>query len=283
MIRDEGTWGSIDTLSFNILIPALIIGTISEAALVEISAWSILFCIAVVLVALSASLAVVYWLAVPGKIDKTAFSSVFQTSTRWNASIALVVIAAFFDAAAVAIVAVVMVGLMPLVNAINITVLVRLHGADGSLFTTTMMNVLKNPIIIACLVGIVITVLNLDLPVVVEDSLNLMGQASIATVLLSLGAGLQISQVQGNTLPIGISVILKLLVMPTTVYAVGWWIGISSATLVIMTIATAMPTAMNGYVLAKKMGGDAPLYASCGTVQTLLSFVTVPLWMLLFL
>ena len=282
-IQDEGTWESIDTLNFRVLIPALIVGTISKAALLEISASSILVCIALILAVLSGLLAVLYWLLVPRRIEKSSFSSVFQTSTRWNASIALVVIAAFFDASAVAIVALVMVGLMPLVNAVNITVLVRLHGSSGPLFATTMVNVIKNPIIIACLAGICISVVSFELPVVVDDGLNTLGQASIATVLLSLGAGLQISQIRGNALPIGISAVLKLCAMPAMVLAFGASLGIPHETLVIMTIATAMPTAMNGYVVAKKMGGDAPLYASCGTVQTLLSFLTVPLWMLVLL
>ena len=283
MLRDESTWDSIDTLNFQVLIPALIIGTISQSSLFEISAWSILVCISLVLVVLSAILGVVYWLCVPGMVAKDAFSSVFQTSTRWNASIALVVISTFFDVSAVAVVAIVMVGLVPLVNAINITVLVRLHDASGSMVLGTVVNVLKNPIILACFIGIAISALNLDLPMMARDSLNLMGQASIATVLLSLGAGLQISNARGNAFPIVLSVILKLLAMPVMVFVAGWSLGIANDTLVIMTVATAMPTAMNGYVVAKKMGGDAPLYASCGTIQTLLSFVTVPLWMLLFL
>ena len=283
LLRDEVAWGAIDTLNFQILIPALILGTISQAALVEISAWGILVCIFLVLVGLSVILGVVYWLWVPKWMAKDAYSTVFQTSTRWNASIALVVITAFFDVSAVAVVAVVMVGLMPLVNVINIAVLVRLHNASGSMFWATMVNVLKNPIILACLMGIAISVLNLNLPLVVQESLNLMGHASIATVLLSLGAGLRFSQVRSSVFPIVLSIILKLLAMPMMVFAVGWALGIAHNTLIVMTIATAMPTAMNGYVVAKKMGGDAALYASCGTMQTFLSFATVPLWMLLFL
>lgn len=280
MLRDDAIWASIDTLNFQVLIPALIIGTISQADILEIAAWEILVCIAVVLAVLSLVLGIVYWAAVPVVLEKEAFSSVFQTSTRWNASIALVVIAAFFDGSAVAVVAVVMVGLMPLVNAINITVLVELHNKSDSMLLTAMVNVLKNPIILGCIIGISIASLSIGIPSVVQESFELMGQASIATVLLSLGSGLKISQISGNVTPIALSTFLKLIAMPSLVYFLGTGLGIGHSTVVIMTVATAMPTAMNGYVLAKKMGGDAPLYASCGTVQTLLSFVTVPLWVL---
>jgi len=33
---------------------------------------------------------------------------------------------------------------------------------------------------------------------------------------------------------------------------------------------------MNGYLLARQMGGDAPLYAAVTTVQTVASFLTIP-------
>lgn len=38
---------------------------------------------------------------------------------------------------------------------------------------------------------------------------------------------------------------------------------------------------MNGYLLAKQMGGDAGLYASVATIQTAASFVTIPLVLLI--
>ncbi len=33
---------------------------------------------------------------------------------------------------------------------------------------------------------------------------------------------------------------------------------------------------MNGYLLARQMGGDAPLYAAVATLQTAVSFITIP-------
>ena len=42
----------------------------------------------------------------------------------------------------------------------------------------------------------------------------------------------------------------------------------------------AVPTASNGYILAKKMGGDAALYADILAWQTILSMLTLPLLIL---
>ena len=43
-----------------------------------------------------------------------------------------------------------------------------------------------------------------------------------------------------------------------------------------LALCGAVPTAMNGYLLARQMGGDAPLYAATVTVQTAVSFFSIP-------
>jgi len=47
---------------------------------------------------------------------------------------------------------------------------------------------------------------------------------------------------------------------------------------VIMIVAASVPTAVNGYVLARKMGGDAEFYAAAATAQVAASFLTMPLF-----
>ena len=38
---------------------------------------------------------------------------------------------------------------------------------------------------------------------------------------------------------------------------------------------------MNGYLLAKELGGDAPLYAAVVAIQTIVSFISIPLFLTL--
>jgi len=40
---------------------------------------------------------------------------------------------------------------------------------------------------------------------------------------------------------------------------------------------TAVPAASNSYILARQMGGDAPLMAQIITVETLIAVVTMPI------
>lgn len=52
--------------------------------------------------------------------------------------------------------------------------------------------------------------------------------------------------------------------------------GVGGQELQYLALSAAVPTAMNGHLLAKQLGGDAELYAAVVTMQTALSFVTIP-------
>ena len=48
-----------------------------------------------------------------------------------------------------------------------------------------------------------------------------------------------------------------------------------------MPDTAALPPAPTSYVLARQMGGDAPLVAAMLSVQTLAAAVVLPLWIML--
>ena len=54
------------------------------------------------------------------------------------------------------------------------------------------------------------------------------------------------------------------------------WFGLSGANLVIVAACSAVPTSPSSYVLARQMGGDAPLLAQIITLQTIFAVITMP-------
>ncbi len=281
LVQDSAVWTALDRINFRILIPALIISTIAQTNIHAVSGLRLGAAIVLVLLTLTLILVFLCRLLVPAVVDYPAYSSIFQTSTRWNASIAIVVATLIFDPVAITVIAIIMVVLMPIVNVINISMMMRLPGAHDTSVAGTLVQFSRNPIILGCLIGILLSVTRAPLPEPIINSLDILGMASIGTILLSLGAGLNLSAFQRRLIPIAISSFLKLIAMPSLVLLFGSLLDIGAAFLIVITVATAMPTATNGYVVAQEMGGDAPLYASICTVQMLLSFVTVPLWLLL--
>ncbi len=64
--------------------------------------------------------------------------------------------------------------------------------------------------------------------------------------------------------------------MPALALALALWFGLSGANLAIVAVCSAVPTASSAYVLARQMGGDAPLLAQIITLQTILAAITMP-------
>jgi malonate transporter len=57
--------------------------------------------------------------------------------------------------------------------------------------------------------------------------------------------------------------------------------GISGPAVIACMVCAGVPTAMSAYVLARQMGGDAALIATTVTLQTLISFISIPLLIIL--
>ena len=67
---------------------------------------------------------------------------------------------------------------------------------------------------------------------------------------------------------------------PEIFLSVAAGLGLGQTEVMTGIVIMAVPTASNGYILAKKMGGDAALYADILAWQTILSMLTLPLLIL---
>ena len=66
------------------------------------------------------------------------------------------------------------------------------------------------------------------------------------------------------------------------VEGLAWALGLSGLLVQVAVLLAALPTATSAYILARQLGGDAPLMAGIISGQTLLAMVTIPLMLSLF-
>lgn len=279
-LMDESGWRSLDQLSFYLLYPVLLFVTIAKADFAGLSFSEVMLAlaapwaaIAVMLLASRPLLAKIGW------VTTAQFSSVFQTSVRWNGFIALAVAERLLDAGAMAIVALVMAALVVPVNIATIYVVLRhsSHGPAGA--TGTLKRMATNPIVLGCLAALGLRWAGLSLPEPVMTTLDLISRGALAMGLIGIGAGLQASSIARPQWATALPSLLKLVVLPAAAMAISTMIGLPVATTMTIVLCAAVPTAMNGYVVARQLGGDAPLYAAIVTIQTFASFLTIPLFL----
>jgi predicted permease len=71
--------------------------------------------------------------------------------------------------------------------------------------------------------------------------------------------------------------VLKLAVVPLLIFACLKALGVVGTPAAVALLCGAVPTGSGAYVLAKQMGGDAPLIANILTAQVIFAAVTIPL------
>ena len=210
-------------------------------------------------------------------MTNSQFTSLFQSGTRFHGFIALAIILKLYGETGAAYAAIIMAILVPPINLVNIVVL----AAYGTGQTPTLRNiarvVVRNPIIWGALTGLAINFAGLGLWEPLGTAIDLLGNAALGAGLLIVGAGLRIKAALKPSALVWFGVVSKLLFTPALVLALAYLTGLSGEAFEAAMICAAVPTAMNGYVLARTMGGDAELYAATATVQTALSFISIPL------
>ena len=170
-----------------------------------------------------------------------------------------------------------MVAIIPLVNVFSVSVLAHYASPEKQSARAIAMTVVRNPLIWACAIGLAVNVLHVPLPKIWHEVADALGRSSLAIGLLVTGAGLHLEGLFRPSLGAAVGVFLKLILMPVLGIALGLWFGLTGANLVIVAACSAVPASSSAYVLARQMGGDAPLLAQIITLQTILAAITMPI------
>jgi predicted permease len=210
-------------------------------------------------------------------IDGPAFTSIFQGATRWQTYVALAVSDNLFGTHGLALASVAMVAIIPLVNVFSVSVLAHYASSKKQSAGAIVMTVARNPLIWACAIGLALNVAHVPLPKLWHEVADALGRSSLAIGLLVTGAGLHLEGMFRPSLAASVAVFLKLVLMPVIAVVLALWFGITGSDLAIVTACAAVPASSSAYVLARQMGGDAPLLAQIITLQTILAAVTMPI------
>lgn len=144
-------------------------------------------------------------------------------------------------------------------------------GGAGAALRRAAYGWLSNPILLACLGGLLFALLEIGLPAFARRGLAAVGQLALPSALLCIGAALHTARVQGS-LPTAVAAsILKVALLPVIGLLLARWIGLSADLTRIALIFLACPTASASYVLAQQLKGDAALASSIVVVSTVLA------------
>ena len=270
----ENTWPGIEKLTYFILFPALLVGTLGNQSL-DGAPWPKILAVVVGTLAIAAT-ALALWYRFQPFLGGPTFTSIFQGGVRFNTYIALAVAQAFFGHEGLTLAAVAAGLMIVLINLLCVFVLVMYGNTASKGITLYVREVAGNPLVLGCAIGWFLSLSGIGLPGITEDILEMVGRAALPLGLLAVGAALKPEAVAGHAGSIAISSIVQFGLKPVSAALIISGVGLSGVAASVLLVAFMVPTAPSAYILARQLGGDAETMASIITFQTLLAFLAMP-------
>lgn len=136
--------------------------------------------------------------------------------------------------------------------------------------------VARSPVLIAIVLGGVVSALGVTVPVPVQRFLDLIGGAAAPCALFAIGLFLSGTSIRANLREVGLVTIAKVLLQPLLALSiVPWFLPLDSVWAQAALLMAALPTASNAFVLAKQYDIFAEETSAAILLSTVLSMFTV--------
>lgn len=263
-------WDQVEILVYYFLFPVLLFHSIVKSPLDLGAASSLIGAgLALGLCGIALSYALPHLPFIGRHIDPRLHAASAQVAFRFNSFIGLALAERLAGPEGLLLLAVLIGVCVPLFNVGAVWPMA--HHAQRSMGR----ELLRNPLIIATVSGLIANVLGLRVPVWADPTLNRIGGASLALGLMAAGAGLRFASLgQAKVLAVAVLAI-KHLLLPLIALGLSRAFGLSPVQATILLAFSALPTASSAYVLAARMGYDGAYVAGLVTLSTLLGVVSL--------
>ncbi|MCD8324182.1 MAG: AEC family transporter [Clostridiales bacterium] len=175
------------------------------------------------------------------------------------------------------------IGAVPLYNIYSVIVL-TFEGdypegeRDTGKIKQACVNILKNPIIIAIVIGVVVALLGNPMPTLVNSTVENIAKMATPLALIGLGAGFEGRKALKKIKPTLGASFIKLIAQAAIFLPLAARLGFTGEKMVALAVMLAGPATPSCYIMAKNMHNDGVLTASIVVATTLLASVTLTAW-----
>ena len=167
--------------------------------------------------------------------------------------------------------------IVPMYNVIAVVTLEVFRGSKPDL-KDIFKNLLKNPILIGAICGIIAILTGLKLPTALENPISMLGEAASPLALLLLGASFNFDTVAKEKRNLTICLIGRLLIFPAVGLIGGALMGFTGVKLMTLVAIFASPSAVTSFTMAQQMDSDYELAGNCVVFSSAISCFTMFMW-----
>lgn len=269
-------WAQLERLIYFLLFPAMLVSTLATANVAQVPVVRV----ALALLGSMGLFAALLWrFRRRLKLEAAAFTSVFQGALRFNTYVGVAGAAALHGSPGATVAAVAVALMVPVVNVLCVASFVAAGTLGPSSVGKSLAALIKNPLILACVIGIALNLTGIGLPGWSGDAIALLGRAALPMGLVAVGVALRPHALMRFDRGVWAANLVKLVLMPASVLVLAVLLGLDPVSRDVVLLFAALPTATSAYILARQLGGDAELMAALITGQTLLAMLTLPAWL----
>lgn len=170
---------------------------------------------------------------------------------------------------------------VPFLNMFAVVILELFRGGKVKPFKI-LLSVVKNPLIIAAVLALILKLTGISLPSPVFSAVKSFGNVATPLSLLSLGAFFKFSGLKHDAADVLITSIGRLIVVPLFVCAAAYKLGFRGAEFASTLIAFGAPVAVMSFPMAQQMDSDYTLAGELVVVQSAISCLTLFFWIFLY-
>ncbi len=267
-------WQSAEKMTYFMLMPALLISSLANKDISNLP-WQQMLLTVQGTVLVSAVLMSLWWVF---KRDRGGplFTSVFQGGVRFNTYIALAVAEAMFGSKGLLLTALGAGFMIPLINLLCISAFSLTISTTRFSMKGFLRSLITNPLILGCVIGGTLNITGIGLTSALDGTFALVGKAALPIGLMAVGAAYRFTNFNHQLWPLAVTSAMQFIIRPLTAFTLATSFGLNATITTVAVILFAVPTAPSAFILSRQLGGDYVTMASIITLQSAISFVSLP-------
>jgi predicted permease len=280
-LTDDIFLKTADRLTYYIFFPLLLfwkIGGASTALSSDFGLYKAVFCAVLTVYVLSTAYIILF------KVPDFKAGSFSQSCYRFNSYIGVAIVLSAFGEEGIKHFGVLIGMIIPIINVLCVSTLIW-FSEKQMLPTKRLWQMAKalvsNPLILACVGGIVYANFWDGFPLFIDSTLKLSSFVALPLAMLSIGGALTLGTIKSHFTLSLIASIFKLLILPLAGYMFLTVFDVTGTSLKIGLIYFTLPTSPALYILSSQLNSDTALASAAIALSTILSFFSLSVALLL--
>lgn len=280
-LTDDVFLKTADKLTYYIFFPLLLFWKIGGASTVLFSnsgLYKAVLCAVFAVYVLSTIFIIVF------KVPDFQAGTFSQSCYRFNSYIGVAIVLNALGEEGIKHFAILIGMIIPVINVLCVSTLTwfsKQHTVPSKRLAQTAKALISNPLILACIGGVLYANLWNGFPPFIDNALKLSSAVALPLAMLSIGGALTLSTVRNHFKMSLITSVFKLLVLPVTGYLFLMLFGVSGPVFKVGLIYFALPTSPALYILSSQLNSDTDLASASIALSTILSFFSLSIVLLL--